>query len=29
LTALASINPLDEHGEEFDSAHRVVTVLGR
>jgi len=29
LTAREILNLLDEHGEEFDSAHRVATVLGR
>ena len=29
LTAREILHLLDEHGEEFDSAHRVATVLGR
>ncbi|QCD66198.1 MULTISPECIES: hypothetical protein [Halomicrobium] len=29
LTAREILQVLDEHGEEFDSAHRVATVLGR
>jgi predicted Zn-ribbon and HTH transcriptional regulator len=29
LTAREILNLLEEHGEEFDSAHRVATVLGR
>ncbi len=29
LTAREILQLLDEHGEEFDSAHRVATVLGR
>ncbi len=29
LTAREILELLDEHGEEFDSAHRVATVLGR
>ncbi len=29
LTAREILDLLDEHGEEFDSAHRVATVLGR
>ncbi|QLH83274.1 hypothetical protein [Halosimplex pelagicum] len=29
LTAREILNLLDDHGEEFDSAHRVATVLGR
>lgn len=29
LTAREILAVLDEHGEEFDSAHRVATVLGR
>lgn len=29
LTAREILDVLDEHGEEFDSAHRVATVLGR
>lgn len=29
LTAREILRLLDEHGEEFDSAHRVATVLGR
>jgi hypothetical protein len=29
LTAREILDLLDDHGEEFDSAHRVATVLGR
>jgi predicted Zn-ribbon and HTH transcriptional regulator len=29
LTAREILEVLEEHGEEFDSAHRVATVLGR
>ncbi|CAI50345.2 uncharacterized protein NP_4508A [Natronomonas pharaonis DSM 2160] len=29
LTAREILDLLDEHGESFDSAHRVATVLGR
>lgn len=29
LTAREILSLLEEHGEEFDSAHRVATVLGR
>jgi predicted Zn-ribbon and HTH transcriptional regulator len=29
MTAREILDVLDEHGEEFDSAHRVATVLGR
>lgn len=29
LTAREILNLLEEHNEEFDSAHRVATVLGR
>ena len=29
LTAREILNLLEEHDEEFDSAHRVATVLGR
>jgi len=29
LTAQEILELLEEHGEEFDSAHRVATVLGR
>ena len=29
LTAREILDLLDEHGEEFDSAHRIATVLGR
>ncbi|MFC7175817.1 hypothetical protein [Halosegnis marinus] len=29
MTAREILALLDEHGEEFDSAHRVATVLGR
>jgi hypothetical protein len=29
LTAREILSLLDEHGEEFDSAHRVATVLGK
>ncbi len=29
LTAREILDILEEHGEEFDSAHRVATVLGR
>jgi hypothetical protein len=29
LTAREILDVLDEHGVEFDSAHRVATVLGR
>jgi len=29
LTAREILNLLEEHGEEFDSAHQVATVLGR
>jgi predicted Zn-ribbon and HTH transcriptional regulator len=29
MTAREILEVLDEHGEEFDSAHRVATVLGR
>lgn len=29
LTARQILDLLEEHGEEFDSAHRVATVLGR
>lgn len=29
LTAREILQILEEHGEEFDSAHRVATVLGR
>lgn len=29
LTAREILNLLEEHGEDFDSAHRVATVLGR
>ena len=29
LTAREILSILEEHGEEFDSAHRVATVLGR
>jgi predicted Zn-ribbon and HTH transcriptional regulator len=29
LTAREILQLLEEHGEEFDSAHRVATVLGR
>ncbi|WP_435197194.1 hypothetical protein [Natronomonas sp. EA1] len=29
LTAREILTVLEEHGEEFDSAHRVATVLGR
>ena len=29
LTAREILDLLDKHGEEFDSAHRVATVLGR
>ena len=29
LTAREILDLLDEHGEEFDSAHQVATVLGR
>jgi predicted Zn-ribbon and HTH transcriptional regulator len=29
LTAREILRLLEEHGEEFDSAHRVATVLGR
>ncbi|QSG05005.1 hypothetical protein [Halapricum desulfuricans] len=29
LTAREILDLLDEHGEDFDSAHRVATVLGR
>jgi predicted Zn-ribbon and HTH transcriptional regulator len=29
LTAREILQVLEEHGEEFDSAHRVATVLGR
>lgn len=29
LTAREILDLLSEHGEEFDSAHRVATVLGR
>jgi predicted Zn-ribbon and HTH transcriptional regulator len=29
LTAREILRVLDEHGEEFDSAHEVATVLGR
>ena len=29
LTAREILRVLEEHGEEFDSAHRVATVLGR
>ena len=29
MTAREILDLLDEHGEEFDSAHRVATVLGR
>jgi predicted Zn-ribbon and HTH transcriptional regulator len=29
LTAREIVQLLDEHGEEFESAHRVATVLGR
>jgi hypothetical protein len=29
LTAREILDVLEEHGEEFDSAHRVATILGR
>ncbi|MEA5386049.1 hypothetical protein VB773_08250 [Haloarculaceae archaeon H-GB2-1] len=29
MTAREILSLLDEHGEEFESAHRVATVLGR
>ena len=29
LTAREILSLLEEHGEEFDSAHRIATVLGR
>lgn len=29
LTAREILEVLDDHGEDFDSAHRVATVLGR
>ncbi|PSP29054.1 hypothetical protein BRC65_00965 [Halobacteriales archaeon QH_2_65_14] len=29
MTAREILQVLEEHGEEFDSAHRVATVLGR
>ncbi len=29
MTAREILEVLDEHGEEFDSAHRIATVLGR
>jgi predicted Zn-ribbon and HTH transcriptional regulator len=29
LTAREILDVLEDHGEEFDSAHRVATVLGR
>jgi len=29
MTAREILDLLEEHGEEFDSAHRVATVLGR
>lgn len=29
LTAREILDLLDEHGEEFDSAHQIATVLGR
>jgi predicted Zn-ribbon and HTH transcriptional regulator len=29
LTAREILTLLEEHGEEFDSAHRIATVLGR
>jgi len=29
LTAREILDLLEEHGEEFDSAHRIATVLGR
>lgn len=29
MTAREILEVLEEHGEEFDSAHRVATVLGR
>jgi hypothetical protein len=29
LTAREILQVLEEHGEEFDSAHRIATVLGR
>lgn len=29
LTAREILDLLDEHGEDFDSAHRIATVLGR
>ena len=29
MTAREILELLDEHGEEFDSAHRVATILGR
>ncbi|PSP52032.1 hypothetical protein BRC95_09135 [Halobacteriales archaeon QS_5_68_33] len=29
MTAREILDVLEEHGEEFDSAHRVATVLGR
>ena len=29
LTAREILQLLEEHGEEFDSAHRIATVLGR
>lgn len=29
LTAREILDLLDEHGEEFESAHRIATVLGR
>lgn len=29
LTAREILDLLDEHGESFDSAHRVATILGR
>jgi len=29
LTAREILDVLEEHGEEFDSAHRIATVLGR
>ncbi len=29
LTAREILDVMEEHGEEFDSAHRIATVLGR
>jgi len=29
LTAREILNLLDEHGEEFESPHRIATILGR